>query len=144
MENSTSKLDRIAQWCMVLLVGLLPIFFVPIQWITTVQAKSSLVAVLLMVAAVSFVIARFKEGSIRVPATLVLAAGLLMPLVYALSVAISGLSQVSLVGTGVEQDTLAFVFLLFAALALSALIFSGSPINRPRVSALSAAYLSAA
>ena len=127
MENSTSKLDRIAEWGMVLLVGLIPIFFVPITWVTTVQAKSSLVAVLLMVAAVSFVIARFKEGSIRVPATLVLAAGLLMPLVYALSVAISGLSQVSLVGTGVEQDTLAFVFLLFAALALSALIFSGSP-----------------
>src|SRR3989338_10962876 len=38
MENSTSKLDRIAQWGMGLLVGLIPIFFVPITWGTTVQA----------------------------------------------------------------------------------------------------------
>ena len=122
-----SKLDRIAEWSMILLVGFLPIFFMPIQWVTTVQAKSSLVAVLLMVAAVSWIIARFKEGSIQVPSSLVLAAGLLMPLVYAISVAVSGVGPVSLVGTGVEQDTLAFTCILYAALVLSALIFSGAP-----------------
>ncbi|MDO8561501.1 MAG: tetratricopeptide repeat protein [bacterium] len=127
MENNTSRLDRVAEWCMILLFGLLPIFFIPIPWITTVQAKSSLVAVLLLIAAACFVIARFKEGSIKIPASLVLAAGLLMPLVYAISVAVSGVSQVSLVGEGVEQDTLAFTCILFAALALSALVFSNSP-----------------
>ena len=127
MENSTSKPDRIAQWCMILLVGLIPVFFIPITWITTVQAKSSLVAVLLIVAAVSWVTARFVTGSIRIPASLVLAAGLLMPLVYAISVAVSGVGPVSLVGTGVEQDTLAFTCILYAALVLSALIFSGAP-----------------
>ena len=112
---------------MILLVGLLPIFFVPITWITTVQAKASLVAVLLLVATISWVIARFLEGTIKVPASLVLAAGLLMPLVYAISVVVSGVTQLSLVGTGVEQDTLAFACILYAALVLSALIFSGSP-----------------
>lgn len=127
MENNTSRLDRIAEWCMVLLFGLLPIFFIPIQWITTIQAKASLVAVLLLVAAVSWTIARFVQGSIKIPSTLVLAAGLLLPLVYAISVAVSGVSQVSLVGAGVEQDTLAFTCILYAALVLSALIFSGSP-----------------
>jgi hypothetical protein len=127
MENGTSKLDRIAEWCMVLLVGLLPIFFIPITWITTVQAKASLVAVLLVITTVCFVIARFNEGSIKAPSSLVLAAGLLMPLVYALSVVISGASQVSLVGAGVEQDTLAFACVLYAALVLSALIFYGAP-----------------
>lgn len=139
MVNNTSKLDRVAEWCMVLLVGLLPIFFVPIQWITTVQAKASLVAVLLVVATVSWVIARFVEGSIKVPASLVLAAGLLMPLVYALSVAVSGLGQVSLVGTGVEQDTLAFTCILYAALVLSALVFSGAP--RASIAALRALFV---
>lgn len=127
MENSTSKLDRIAQWCMVLLIGLLPIFFIPITWITTVQAKSSLIAVILVIATLVWTIARFKEGSIKLPSSLVLAAGLLMPLVYALSVMVSGVGQLSLVGTGVEQDTLAFVFILYAALVLSALIFSNAP-----------------
>ncbi|MCR4281005.1 MAG: tetratricopeptide repeat protein [Candidatus Kaiserbacteria bacterium] len=127
MENSTSKLDRIAQWCMVLQIGLLPIFFIPITWITTVQAKSSLIAVILVIATLAWTIARFKEGSVKVPSSLVLAAGLLMPLVYALSVMVSGVGQLSLVGTGVEQDTLAFVFILYAALVLSALIFSGAP-----------------
>src|SRR3989338_8880029 len=127
MENSTSKPDRIAQWCMILLVGLLPIFFIPITWITTVQAKAFLVSVLLLVATISWVIARFLEGNVKVPSSLVLAAGLLMPLVYAISVVVSGVTQLSLVGTGVEQDTLAFACILYAALVLSALIFSGSP-----------------
>ncbi|MDO8522404.1 MAG: tetratricopeptide repeat protein [bacterium] len=138
MENSISKLDRIAQWCMVLLIGLLPIFFIPILWITTVQVKAFLVAVLLIIATVTWAIARFKEGSIRVPNNLILAAGLLMPLVYAISVAISGLSQVSLVGTGVEQDTLAFTCILYAALVLSALIFSGPPAEAPAYAEASA------
>jgi len=127
MENNTSRPDRIAQWCMILLVGLLPIFFIPVLWITTVQAKASLVAILLFVATISWVIARLKEGSIKIPASLILAAGLLMPLVYAISVAVSGVSQISLVGTGVEPDTLAFACILYAALVLSALIFYSAP-----------------
>jgi tetratricopeptide (TPR) repeat protein len=126
MENSTSRFDRIAQWCMVLLIGLLPIFFVPIAWITTIQAKASLVAVLLVIATICWIIARFSDGNIKIPSNLVLAAGLLMPLVYAISVVMSGVGQISLVGTGVEQDTLAFTCLLYAALVLCALIFSGS------------------
>src|SRR3989338_3909236 len=139
MENSTSRLDRIAEFCMVLVVGLLPIFFIPIQWITTVQAKSSLIAVLLIITTLFWVIARLKTGSLKVPASLILAAGLLMPLVYAISVAVSGLSQVSLVGTGIEQDTLAFACILYATLVLSALIFSSSP--RASVRAIRALFI---
>lgn len=112
---------------MVLLVGLLPIFFIPILWITTVQAKTSLIAVLLVIATLAWVIARLKEGSLKIPSSLILGAGVLMPLVYALSVAVSGLGHVSLVGTGIEQDTLAFTCILYAGLVLSALIFSRSP-----------------
>ncbi|MDO8481657.1 MAG: tetratricopeptide repeat protein [bacterium] len=127
MENSTSKPDRIAQWCMVLLIGLLPIFFIPTQWVTVVQAKVSLIAVFLVVATVFWTIARFKEGSVKIPSSLILVAGLLMPLVYAISVAISGVSQVSLLGTGADQETLAFAYILYAALVLSVFIFSGAP-----------------
>lgn len=117
-------LDRIAQWSMLLLISLLPIFFVPLLWVTLVQAKVILIVLLLLVAAVSWIVARFMEGSVRMPASLLLASGVLIPLAYAFSVAFSGAAQVSLVGSGVEQDTLAFASILFAALALSALIFS--------------------
>ncbi|HEY4487939.1 MAG TPA: hypothetical protein VJB97_00285, partial [Candidatus Paceibacterota bacterium] len=117
-------LDTIAQWSMLLLISLLPIFFVPLLWITLVQAKVILIVFLLLVAAVAWVAARFFEGSVRVPASVLLVSGVLIPLAYAFSVAFSGVSQVSLVGSGVEQDTLAFASILFAALALSALIFS--------------------
>lgn len=112
---------------MILLIGLLPIFFVPVLWVTVVQAKSALVAVLLAIAALSWLVARLIEGNVRIPASLVLLAGLLVPVAYALSVAVSGLAQISIVGTGVEQDTLAFACMLYAALALSALIFSSAP-----------------
>jgi len=109
---------------MSLLFALLPIFFVPVLWITTVQAKAVLIAVLLFVAAFSWIVARFWEGSIRIPSSLVLTAGLLIPLAYALSSAFSGVAQLSLVGSGIEQDTLAFACILYAVLALSAIIFS--------------------
>lgn len=109
---------------MILLISLLPIFFIPILWITTVQAKAILIVVLLLIAAVTWITARFLEGSVRVPASLMFTAGLLIPLAYAFSVAFSGIAQISLVGSGIEQDTLAFACILYAMLALSALIFS--------------------
>ncbi len=119
-------LDRIAQWSMVLLISLLPIFFVPLVWVALVQAKVILIAILLLVTAIAWISARFIEGSVRIPASLILASGLLIPFAYACSVAFSGLAQVSLVGSGVEQDTLAFACILYAALALSASVFSGA------------------
>ena len=118
-------LDRIAQWSMLLLISLLPIFFVPLLWVTLIQAKVVLIVFLLLVAAAAWIAARFVEGSVRVPASLLLVSGVLIPLAYALSVAFSGAAQISLVGSGVEQDTLAFSGILFSALALTALIFSG-------------------
>lgn len=116
--------DRIAQWSMLLLISLLPIFFVPLLWVTLVQAKVILIVLLLLVAAISWIAGRFLEGSVRIPASLLLVSGVLIPLAYAVSVAFSGVAQISLVGSGVEQDTLAFASILFAALALSALVFS--------------------
>ena len=109
---------------MLLLISLLPVFFVPIVWITLLQAKVILIVLLLLIAALTWIAARFIEGNVRVPASLLLISGVLIPLAYAFSVAFSGIAQVSLVGSGVEQDTLAFACILFAALALSALIFS--------------------
>lgn len=109
---------------MLLLISLLPIFFIPLLWVTLVQAKVILIVLLLLVAAVTWIAARFVEGSVRIPGSLLLVGGVLIPLAYASSVAFSGIAQISLVGSGVEQDTLAFACILFAALALSALIFS--------------------
>jgi len=117
-------LDKVAQWSMLLLISLLPVFFVPLVWITLVQAKVMLIIVLLLVAGISWVAARFIEGSVRVPASPLLFSAVLIPLAYALSVAFSGIAQISLVGSGVEQDTLAFSCILFSALALSALVLS--------------------
>lgn len=127
MGNGTSKLDSIARWSMILLVTLLPVFFIPVTWITTVQAKAALVIALLLVASVTWILARYIQGNVRVPASLILGAGILVPLAYALSVAFSGVAQISLVGSGVEQDTLAFACILYAVLVLSALIFSEAP-----------------
>ena len=110
---------------MISLFSLLPVFFVPILWVTLVQAKAVLIAVLLLLVALAWISGRFVEGSVRVPASILLVGGFLIPLAYAFSVAFSGVSQISLVGSGVEQDTLAFAIILYAALALSALIFSG-------------------
>jgi len=131
----------IAEWSMILLVGLLPVFFVPLPWVTLAQAKVSLVATLLAVATVTWAIARFREGNVRMPGALVLAAGLLLPLAYAVSAVVSGVEQVSLVGVGIEPDTLAFACIFFITLALSSLIFSHTP--RAGILAVRALYVGA-
>lgn len=121
------RLDDVVRWLLVILLGLLPFFFIPVQWADTVQSKVVLAASILLVAAVPWIVARFLEGSTRVPWTFTMGAAVLVPLVYAVSTALAGFTSVSLVGAGVESDTLALVCVGFAALALSASVFSMHP-----------------
>ena len=118
--------DEISRWGILLLCGLLPFFFIPVSWITVAQSKMALAAILLAIIALSWALARLAEGHLRIPASFVLASGILVPLAYAISAGVAGFPSLSLVGSGVEQDTLAAACLWYGALLLPALLFSDS------------------
>ncbi len=125
----TSRLDTIARMLLVGLFALLPFFFVPVTWLTALQSKMLIASVILGAVAILWAIARVREGGGRLPWNMLFLAAALVPFAYALSAAVNGFASISMVGTGVEPDTLAVVCLEFAALALTALVFGGDARN---------------
>ena len=109
------------------LCALLPFFFIPLAYVTILQSKVLLISILLIAAGISWFAARFATRTARVPKSSVVASALLLPFAYAVSTIVSGINPVSLVGAGVEQDTLVATALAFASLALAACIFSETP-----------------
>lgn len=116
-------LASVASWCLVLLLGLLPVFFVPAASVGVAQGKVAISATLLLIAVAAAVASRILGGVVKTPTMIILGAGLLLPLAYLASALIAGVSTISLLGTGVEQDTLATAVIWFSAFALSAVIF---------------------
>ncbi len=121
------RIDWVSRSILVALLGLLPFFFVPLAWVTTMQAKIALVSTALFVVGVFWIIARLLDRSIHIPRSAVIGAMALLPLAYAVSTAVNGVQAVSLVGSGREADTLAFVATAFGALVLVAAHFISHP-----------------
>lgn len=139
MSKFQSITYAISRLSMLLSLALLPFFVVPVPWMTTAQSKMALMVLLLSVSAVTWVIARLLEGTMRVPAFSVLMIGALLPIAYLVSTLITGATSLSLLGTGIEQDTLASACMWFSALTLSALAFSENPLRS--IDALRALFL---
>ncbi len=125
--QASEGLDNKVRTLLITLIGLFPFFFIPLSWVTLVQAKILLLSLVLMVAGIMWFIARFREGGVKLPWTSALIAAILVPLAYAISAACAGFKSVSLVGSGVDTDTLAFVCIGFSLFALSAAVFSMHP-----------------
>lgn len=123
------RLDAIARLFLVAFFALIPFFFIPFSWLTALQSKIILAASVLLVVAVLWVVARILEGGVRMPWNLFFGAAALLPIVYAISAVVNGFSSVSLVGAGIEADTLATVCLAFSALALTAMLFMGGGVK---------------
>ncbi len=120
-----SLIDSIAGAFLIGLFALIPFFFFPVTWLTALQSKIIVASVILCIVAILWTVARVMEGGGRLPWNMLFAASAFVPVAYALSAAVNGFSSVSLVGTGVESDTLAVVCLEFAALTLTALVLGG-------------------
>jgi Tfp pilus assembly protein PilF len=116
--------DATARWLLIALFALLPAFVLPLPWAAVAQSKMLLAGGVLIVALVAWAIARIIDGTIHVPRSWLLYVGLLLPLAYVISTAVGGWTNTSLVGQGIEQDTLAAVFLWYALFALVTFVFN--------------------
>ena len=130
----TSMLDTLSRILLIALFTILPFFFFPVAWLTSLQSKIIVASAILGVVAILWAIARVREGGGRLPWNMLFAAAALLPIVYAISSVVNGFASISIVGTGVEPDTLAIVCLEFAALALTAMVLGG--VERNTTSAL--------
>lgn len=119
--------DGVARLIGIALFALLPFFIIPTAWSSIAQSKMLLVAGLVILMAVTWLIARLLEGAVHIPRSALLYATALVPIAYLLSMLVSGWSLNGLVGQGIEQDTLAAVVVWFSAFALSAMLLFGNP-----------------
>lgn len=116
--------DGIARLILIGLVAILPVFFIPATFTTLAQSKMSFLVVAIMAAAVMWIVARAAEGVVSIPRSALLYVTALLPVAYLASTVGSQWVSSSIVGYGVEQDTLAAMIVWYTLLALSALIFS--------------------
>lgn len=120
--------DAVARWSLTVLLLLLPFAVLPVPWASIAQSKVLFAAIFSIIAIIAWVIARLTEGVVHLPKSALLWVSLLLPFAYLVSTAVSGWTNTSLVGTGVEQDTLAAVTIWYTLFALSVLVFhTGRP-----------------
>ena len=112
---------------MFLIAGLLPVFVVPVVWVSVVQAKFIIIALLALLAILSWLLARMIEGFVRIPRNAILFAGALLPVAYGLSALVTGGAWTSLVGTAVAQDTVVVVTIWFLLLVIVTFVSSQRP-----------------
>jgi tetratricopeptide (TPR) repeat protein len=115
--------DAIARWILIIFFAVLPIAILPVPWASVAQDKVLLAGAVAILAILAWAIARLFEGAVHTPRSALLYVALLLPLAYVVSTAVAGWNGVSLVGEGVEQDTLVAVVLWYAMFALSAFVF---------------------
>lgn len=121
--NTTYKLSLITT---LLLILLLPIFFVPASVLSLGVAKTFLLALAVVVALVGVVVKVIGRGGISLPSTHLMWFVLLLPLAYLVSALLGANPAKSLWGYNLEVGTFGFVLLASLLLGVIATIFSDS------------------
>ncbi len=115
--------NSIARYALILLVGLTPFFVLPAAWAQVNESKLVLASTLIAAAMIAWIVARLSEGAIRIPRNFALAAVALLPIAYLISALLSHAPAESYVSGAGSQDTVVSMILLFALIALCALLF---------------------
>ncbi len=119
--SSSSIFDTIGFWCLVALIFIGPIFFVPTISIPFQFTKTFLVAFLTLLALLFFVIGRLKEQRVDIPVHPLFFSVWLLPLAYGVATIFSGSGE--FFGERIGQDAAGFILLSTVLCVLAALLF---------------------
>lgn len=119
----TNIFDRLSFFSLLLVITLLPIFFLPFTNIPVEISKSLLLVVGLALSIIFWAIARFFDGKIIIPKSAGLLGGAGIVLAFLLSAIFSVSQQASLFGLMFEVGTFWFIFTAFLFMFMSAVLF---------------------
>jgi tetratricopeptide (TPR) repeat protein len=125
-KSNFMKLEKLSYYLLLAFVFLLPIFFVPSVLFSFQFGKVALVSIVSLVSLCLFIISRLKIGNIEIPKHLAFSSIVLVLVINAISVLLSGSIMESFVGTGVETDTLFFTIILFTLLFSAFKVFNST------------------
>ena len=123
--------DLSARWLLTAFAFFIPFFVIPAPWALIAQDKMLLLVAGLTLTLAAFVIARITAGTLVIPRHPLLLASVLLPIAYVASALGSSAAISSYVSGFGTTDTVAAIVLLFATLALFALLFSEKQVLYP-------------
>lgn len=121
----TITLERLSRTLLLVLVFLLPVFFIPSVTFPFAGGKALLLFLVTLGAFALFLIARLKDGLFALPRTLMTPALGIAVAVFALSGVLSGSAAVSFIGQGFEVGTVLSFFAGALLVFLLPLLFRG-------------------
>lgn len=127
-ENTFNKdglLNKVSFYILFLITFLTPIFFVPVEFISTQFGTSLLFAFGVIVALILYIVSSLFSGSLDLPhpAKYIIGSMALVPIVYTLAGVANGFSRLSFFGYTFDISTVGFIVLGFAYLFLVSLLF---------------------
>lgn len=115
-------LDRISFFAIFLVIVLLPLFFLPFLKIPVETSKSLLLVVGVSVSIIFWAVARFFDGKVIIPRSVVLLGGAGVALSFLLSALFSPAMQASLFGVIFDVGTFWFVFASFLLMLITSMV----------------------
>ena len=129
--------DRVLFWILLGLVFLLPIFFIPGQFIAPEFSKMLLLEVGVLFGVFAWSMGRLRDGHVELPKSLLLLIGGLLALQFVVATVLSPAPVVSFVGTGYDIGAASIFVVLFLLMFLSSSVFR----SRDRVLSLYVAFV---
>ncbi len=129
--------DRILFWLIVGAAFLLPVFFIPGQFIAPEFAKMILLEIIVLIGIFSWAAGRLRDGHVDVPKSVLLLISGLLVVQFAVSAIASPTPMLSFIGSGYDIGTVNSFIVLFLLMFLSAVVFT----DRDRILTLYASFV---
>lgn len=126
VPSKAALLNEISYWILLVITALLPVFFLPIAFISTQFGTSLLFSFGVIVSTVLYIISGISNGSLDLPkpARYVLGFSALVPVVYTLAGISNGFSRMAFFGYTFDISTVGFMVLAFVYMFLVSVLFS--------------------
>ncbi len=124
-ESKGSMLDALSARIMLVMVALVPFFFIPSSVFSFSFTKMMLLVAGVLLPVLFWLLARLKDGMLELPKGKLFLVGFSVPAAYLLASLFSEVPQVSFIARGFEIDTFFTVFVLFMLMFLVPTLFKG-------------------
>lgn len=126
VPSKAALLNKVSYWILLAVTALLPVFFLPISFISTQFGTSLLFSFGVIIASILYIVSGIKNGSLDLPkpARFVLGFSALVPIIYVLAGVSNGFSRMAFFGYTFDINTVGFMVLAFVYMFLVSILFS--------------------
>ena len=129
--------DRALYWILIAIAFLLPVFFIPGQFIAPEFAKMILLEALMFIGVFVWCMGRLRDGNVEIPKSMLLLVSVLLVIQFVVAAIFSPTPMLSFLGSGYDIGTVNSFIVLFLLMFIGSTVFS----TRDRILTLYASFL---